>query len=69
MNLSKLVATTVLALAIALPTGQVLSQEKQQNVDTNLNQAEQNIDNAGEIIRYKLPYDPQIQNEFLSTIV
>ncbi len=51
MNLSKLAATTVLALTIALPTGQVLSQEKQQNADINLSQAEQNIDNAGENLK------------------
>jgi hypothetical protein len=51
MNLSKLTATTVLALTIALPTGQALSQEKQQTVDRNLNQAEQNLDNTGENLK------------------
>lgn len=32
MNINKLTVTTIFALAIALPTGQVLSQEKESTV-------------------------------------
>jgi ABC-type transporter Mla subunit MlaD len=50
MKLSKLTAAAILALTIALPTGQVLSQEKDQTVDTNLNQAGENLQDAGKAL-------------------
>ncbi|MGL6340141.1 MAG: WGxxGxxG-CTERM domain-containing protein [Waterburya sp.] len=48
MNLNNLTASTILALAIALPTGQVLSQEAETIVNPNASQTEQNIDQVGE---------------------
>lgn len=48
MNLTKLTASTILALAVALQTGQVLSQEQETTVNTKANQTEQNIDQLGE---------------------
>ena len=51
MNLTKLTATTILALSIAFPAGNALSQDKDKTVDRNLNQAEQNLDNAGENLK------------------
>jgi hypothetical protein len=47
-NLTNLTASTILALAIVLPTGQVLSQEQETTVNTKANQTEQNIDQIGE---------------------
>ena len=51
MNLTKLTTTTIVALSIAFPAGNALSQDQDQTVDRNLNQAEQNVDNAGENLK------------------
>jgi hypothetical protein len=47
MKLTNLTAGTILALAVALPTGQVLSQAPETTVNTKASQTEQNIDQAG----------------------
>jgi hypothetical protein len=48
MNLNNLTVSTIIALAVALPTGQVLSQELETTVDTKANQTGQNIEQAEE---------------------
>jgi hypothetical protein len=48
MKLTNLTAGTILALAVTLPTGQVLSQAQETTVNTRTSETEQNIDQAGE---------------------
>jgi hypothetical protein len=49
MNFTKLTTTTIIALSLALPAGAAFSQER--TVDPNLNQAQQDINNAGENLK------------------
>lgn len=51
MNLTKISTTTILSILLAFPATSVLSQEKEETVNQNLNQAEQNIDNVGENLK------------------
>jgi hypothetical protein len=48
MKLTNLTVGTILALAVTLPTGQVLSQAQETTVNTRTSETEQNIDQAGE---------------------
>lgn len=48
MNLTKLTATTIITVSLALPSGTAFSQAKEETVDQNLDRAEQNLDRAGE---------------------
>lgn len=50
MNLTKLI-TTILALSLTLSAGTALSQEKQETIKGNLEQAEQNIDSVGKNLK------------------
>lgn len=51
MNLTKLTATTIIALTLALPSGAAFSQTNGGTVDRNLNQAGENLDNTGENLK------------------
>ena len=51
MNLTKLTTATIIAISMTISAGTAMSQEKDGTVDSNLNQAEQNVDNTGENLK------------------
>ncbi len=51
MNLTKLAATTVISLSLALSTDTAFSQEQNKTEGQNLNRTEQNLDSVGENLK------------------
>jgi hypothetical protein len=51
MNLTKLAASTIIALTFTMSASVALAQDKGNTVDNNLDQAGQNMDNAGENLK------------------